>query len=299
LRHDPDYAAAYSGLASAYLNLAANQNYSTADANRRARAAATRALSLDPSLADAHAAIGLVLLFADWDWDGSARAVARALEINPNHAGAHLQRAWWLAFRGRGREAIQENARAWELDPLSPATGGFYAYTLYWSGEMERAVTQSRHVLDLDPNSAFAHQVLGLSLFALGDGHGARRELDTAVALFPQHAFLVACRGWIYAHTGGTDEAILAVSALDALADNGGPGSAPEIVGTAAAGLAMLHGALGDLNTAVERLLLAERLRSSYVLAMHVYPGLRALCRDERVAALATRVGLPPTKASS
>src|SRR5262249_28503615 len=83
---DPTYALAYSGLADAYLNLAGWGHPAFREAYPRARAAASRALAIDDTLAEAHVSLAMVQKEHDWDWAAAGRGYERALELNPNYA---------------------------------------------------------------------------------------------------------------------------------------------------------------------------------------------------------------------
>jgi serine/threonine protein kinase len=116
---DPTYALAYSGVADAYLNLGGWGHVAFREAYPRAKTAATRALAIDETLAEAHVSLAMVQKEYDWDWPGAGREYERALELNPNYAVAHQWYGEYLAAVGRHPEAIAAFKRAIDLDPLS------------------------------------------------------------------------------------------------------------------------------------------------------------------------------------
>src|SRR5215470_17582629 len=119
IEKDTSYALAYSGMADCYALLA---NYGADPPNEtmpKAKAAALKALQIDPNLAEAHASLAQILHDYDWDYAGAQREIDRAIELNPNYATAHQLRAEFLSVQGRHEEAIAEAKRALELDPLS------------------------------------------------------------------------------------------------------------------------------------------------------------------------------------
>jgi tetratricopeptide (TPR) repeat protein len=116
---DPNYAAAYSGLADTYSILGVYTYISPSEAFPTAKAAAIRALQLDDELAEAHVSMGIVMERLDWDWSGVDRHQRRALELDPGYATSHHWRSYHLEVVGRFDESIQEMALAWRLDPFS------------------------------------------------------------------------------------------------------------------------------------------------------------------------------------
>src|SRR6266849_8489431 len=149
---DPNYAAAYAGLANSYTLLTA---YTSAPANLympRARAAALRALELDEGLPEAHTALALIVQNQDWDWQTSEKEYRRAIELNPNYATAHHWYAEHLMWLGRFDEALSESERARQLDPLSLIIAADYGAILLFSRQYDRAIEQFRSVLRKDPN---------------------------------------------------------------------------------------------------------------------------------------------------
>jgi tetratricopeptide (TPR) repeat protein len=126
------------------------------------RAAVARALELDPALGEAHAALGILRLFFEWDWDGAERALRRAIELNPNDPHAYHHLANHLHAVGRIEEAVAARERSVELDPLNARTrftlGADYARV----GDLRRAIAEYRRAQRLDPVNPLA---LGLSPF--------------------------------------------------------------------------------------------------------------------------------------
>ena len=118
---DPGYALAYAGLADSYSTLGGGWVYlPPIDSFPKAKAAAMKALEIDDTLAEAHAALAYVVYYADWDWPRAEREFKRAIELNPNSALAHDRYAKCLNTRLRFKESMSEAQRAQELDPLSP-----------------------------------------------------------------------------------------------------------------------------------------------------------------------------------
>jgi adenylate cyclase len=119
LEKDPDNALAYAGLAESYGILPFYGGALPKDAFPKAKAAALKALELDSSLAEAHAALGFVLLYWDWDWSAAESELKRAIELKPSYVVGHHWYGEYLSAMGRHEQAIAEIRRAQELDPLS------------------------------------------------------------------------------------------------------------------------------------------------------------------------------------
>ena len=120
------------------------------------RAVTTRALELDPSLSEAHAALGMLELFFDWNWTGAEQALRRAIQLNPNDAQAYHHLANCMRVMGRLDEAIAARSRAIELDPLNARTTVILGNDYLAAGEMDRALAAYRRALQLDPVNALA-----------------------------------------------------------------------------------------------------------------------------------------------
>jgi TolB-like protein/tRNA A-37 threonylcarbamoyl transferase component Bud32 len=157
---NPGDAAAYAGLALGYAALG-HGPAAQADAWPRARAAALRAVTLDSTLAEAHAALAEVRMYYEWDWAGAERAFQRALELNPNLAMAHYHYAWYHALFGRVDEAIAEHKRAEELDPLTPGHTAWLGTLYAMKGRHEDAAAEAQRALELSPDFPPGLLVLG------------------------------------------------------------------------------------------------------------------------------------------
>jgi adenylate cyclase len=194
IAHDPNYAPAYAGLASAYALLPYYTAVNRAEPFRKANEAALKALSLDPSLAEAHAALGKLHYF-QIDLAGSLREYKRAIQLEPNYATAHQ---WYgndaLVSFARFDEAIAEGRRAVELDPQSAVINADLGITLYLARRYDEAIAQFHKTLALDPAFFYAHYNLGVVLQLKGDLPGAIAEFERARQL-SDDSFTVALLG--------------------------------------------------------------------------------------------------------
>jgi TolB-like protein/Tfp pilus assembly protein PilF len=180
---DPGYAPAYAGLAQAYDTLGSYNFLPPGEAFSLARAAVTRALELDESLPEAHVAWGGVLQSHLWDWPGAESEFRRALELDPNLAGAHHWYSDFLMAMGRHDEAIASARRAVELDPLNLAINMTLGAAYFYARRYEEAMAQQRRTLDLDPSFAPAHRSMGGALEQLGRYDEAIAEYRKGAAL--------------------------------------------------------------------------------------------------------------------
>lgn len=286
---DPSYPPAHAGLASMYLHMAANPNHDVGSAYAEARAHASRALALDADLAQAHAVMGHVLLYADWDWDGALARYTQALALNPSLPEAQSALSWWYALRGRGREAIAASERACELDPWSSTPPTFHAYTLYWAGAYMDAIRQCDDLLAADASSAVALLLRGLARHALGDARTCA-DLDRAVEAMSSNPFAIAARAWVYAQRGDPSVANAVSGTLSASMID--PGISNELRGTLHVSRAIVRAAVRDIDGALHELEAALNCHAALLLSLDVYPMFADLRGRPPFESMRRRVGL-------
>jgi serine/threonine-protein kinase len=176
---DPTYAPAYAGMADCYSQLGYGNYLSPEDSFPRAKAAAQRALELDPNLAEGHASLGFATMYFDWDFAAAEREYRRAIELNPNSALAHQWYAYLLTARERPeREAAAQIATAKKLDPLSVPINTDQAYVLYYYGKVEEALRSVHMALEMDPKNPLAHFWLVRIYTSQGKYAEAEAELE-------------------------------------------------------------------------------------------------------------------------
>ena len=152
IARNPRDARSYSGISDAYIVLAQVVGTMTFDeALPRSKAAAEKALALDPSLSEAHASMAAALLWHDRDWAGAERHVQEALRLNPGYPGAHLVYNVLLRATGRHAQSVAEARRAIELDPLSLINNFDLAWSYYQWHRFDEAIAQVRRTLEIDP----------------------------------------------------------------------------------------------------------------------------------------------------
>lgn len=173
---DPAYALAYAGLADSHYRLS-NMYAPNSEAMPKAKAAALKALEIDDTLAEAHAALGLVDMCYDWDWPAAEIALTRAVELNPKYALAHQRLGLFYQLQGRFDIALRELKSAVELDRLSPQLVASLGGTFFLMRAYDRALTEVKKGLEIDSNYQPA-------LYTLGRVYVQQGKLDDAIAIF-------------------------------------------------------------------------------------------------------------------
>ena len=158
---DPTYALAYAGLADAYVVLQGyDAEVTTPDTAAKAKEYALKALSLDDSLSEAHASVGLIMQHFDHDFAGAERELKRAIELNPNHAANQVWYALLLAGFGRFEEGETHIRRALEIEPASPSILRSYGTFLQLARRYDESAAQLKRGIELDPNFILGYVTL-------------------------------------------------------------------------------------------------------------------------------------------
>ncbi len=297
IQKDPNFALAYSGQADyfAYLTvLGGPEILKPRDAMAQARTAATKALKLDDSLAEAHASMGNILHNYDWDWDAAEREYKRAIELNPNYAMAHHLYAHLLIETERKEESLAEAHRALELDPYSPFVNNGLARQYYLSRDFEKAAAQCLIGLQLSPEYFPARIQLALAYEQTGKLPQAISELEQAAgslaAASPNSAkpsmdvpVVHALLGHAYAISGRRSDALKELSGLQAAA-------VKRYIPPSY--FAILWMGLGDNKQAMAWLERGYKDRSEHMLYLGLEPLVDPLRGDSRFALLLKKVGL-------
>jgi serine/threonine protein kinase/tetratricopeptide (TPR) repeat protein len=281
---DPAYALAYTGLADSYGLLPFSSATPTSEVGQKARAAAARAIELDPNLAEAHSSLADVMELYDWDFSGSEREFQRAIELNPNYATAHHWYADLLDYLGRPEEAKREILRAHQLDPLSLIISHTVGGILLDGRDYDQAIEQFKKTLEIDPNFPVTHQYLALAYGRSGKYEDAIIEMNKAIALAGRRPVYVANLGYIHALSGRTAEANKMLEELMGRAKT-------EYVSPY--DIASVYAGLGDREKALAWLEKAVQERDLAIISLKVDLYWDRLRDDARFADLLRRVGLP------
>ena len=154
---DPNYALAYVGLARTYLPMALTSGVPSWEVMPKAKASALRAVEIDETLAEAHAALGYTIFWYDWDWQAAEKQYLRALELDPNNAEAHFGYAHLLSNTARHEQALAEIKLSRELDPVSLVTNALEGQILSFAGRSDEALDRLNKTIDLNPNFWLSH----------------------------------------------------------------------------------------------------------------------------------------------
>lgn len=206
IEKDPDYALAYGGLAYYYI-LQDDWYLPPSVSASRAKAAAQKALSIDPSNAEAHFAMALELHWYEWDWTGAEREFRQAISLNPDYPDAYVLYAWYLVDMGRSDEAVKMAAKAQSVDPLSSIAslgpGAISLFTQHW----DAAIKQLQGAVDLDKTYWLTSCFLGRAYEAKGAFPQATAAFREAQKLDPEHSEIWSALGHAYAVSGNRDGA--------------------------------------------------------------------------------------------
>jgi serine/threonine-protein kinase len=285
IEKDPTYALAYAGLADCYNSLAANGFARPKEAFPRAKEAALKALEMDDTLAEAYTPLGYVRAVYDWDWSGGEKDFKRAIALNSNYANAHDYYGLMLLKMGRPEEAIAEEKRALEPDPLSLATNRNLGYAFYLAHQYDRAIEQERKTLELDPNFLGARQLLADAYVQKSMYKEGIAELEKELVISPDNTGALSDLGYAYAVEGKKAESL---KVLDRLNEVSKDGHIPSVL------MAEIYAGLMDKDKAFEWLHNAYEERSIGAAAIEGNPVFDPLRSDPRFADLLRRMNLQP-----
>jgi len=208
-RKDPQYALAYAGLADCYGIIGATiyGTVPSAEAAPKAKAAAIRALEIDPSLAEAETSLATAKFNYDWDWPGASEGFKRAIQLDPKYATAYQRYSLYSIAMGRFDDSFEQIKRARDLDPLSISINSSFGWRLYLARQYDRSIAQLRDTLEMDPSYEWAHLILGQAYEQKGEYILAISELRKAVELSHNSPLMVSALAHAYAISGNRAEA--------------------------------------------------------------------------------------------
>lgn len=176
----PDFALAYAGLADCYNMFVIYNVLPTDEGFPKAQEYADKALSLNPQLAEAHAAKGYYL-YQKWDWKKAEDEFLQALNHDDKYGPAHQWYSSILAQAHNFEEALRQAERAKELEPNSAIVSSHVSWISYLAGDYQRSIQAAKETLQRDPESFITHRYLGLAYLGLAL-NGARDKFDDAIA---------------------------------------------------------------------------------------------------------------------
>jgi len=288
---DPYFPLAYVGLADAYNIGNLFGAYSADESLPKAKMAATKALALDSSLAEAHAALAMEMSHYEFDFSGAQKEFLRAIELNSNFAIAHMQYSLsYLAPMGLMAEAVAENKKALELDPLSLTINALMATTYMLAGDYEKSDQQYRHTIAMDPNFPLGHLYFSFLLKITGrydEGITENEKGEVLSGSSPEVAAAKAASIREALHKGGEKAAWQKDLELLMEKVDRPPQESPGIV-------ASLYALSGDKDNAFKWL---DRAYAEHdgmgITSLKCDPSYKNLRGDPRFGAFLRRMGLP------
>lgn len=280
---DSEYVPAYAALANSCL-IRAGEGFADPGLADRAKTAALRALSLDENSADAHVALGQILMRLEWDWTGAERAFRKAVALDDRSAAAHAALSTLHTALGRHDAAIEEMGRACRLDPNSAVWEADRSWALLFARKFPESVDSARHAAALDPWSYTAHRQLAKALSYQKLFAESIVEAGKAVEINSgRHRRVMAEMAAAQARAGRMDEARkLLKAALEGDWDD--PIPHYEV--------AVVHAALGDRTQALDSLKAAIDRRISRSIWMRSDPDLEPLGNEPNFMSLLRRMRL-------
>jgi tetratricopeptide (TPR) repeat protein len=281
---DPNYAAAYSGLADSYTTMGYLSYIAPREAFSQARAAALKALELDGTLAEPHASLAYVRFYHDWDWPGAEAEFKQAIALNPNYATAHDWYSYYLTAMGRPEEALGEIRRAQEIDPLSLVISTDMGFQLFYKRRYDEAILQLRKTLEMNPKFPLAHLWLGRAYQQKEMYEEAIAEYSETDAALPGWVVTLAGIGNVEGMAGKKREARDMLARLNTL-------SQKKYV--TPYGVALVYAGLGEKDQALNWLDKALDDRSHWLVWIRLDPRWDPIRDEPRFKRIVSRVGFP------
>ncbi len=287
LGHDPDFAPAHAALAESYSAQAIGMGLASHDTMPRARAAADRALDLEPGLADAHVARALVAMFYERDYTAAKKGLDRALALNPNYAEAYVWSEFYWTYIARVFEsAVAASQRAQQLSPLDPSIAMRLGVVYYLFGRFDEAHAYLTDLLAQAPDAPITLMSLADTLLRMGRIEEGLSYANRALKIVGEEAAPGApmgVTGSMRALAGDLDGARQLLSELERRAGVGFVTSFWQ---------AVIHAALGDHDRAFRLLDQAYDEGDCNLLYVYAAPREFGLRDDPRMAVLLERLNL-------
>ncbi len=282
---DPQYALAYAGLASSYalLGQVPYDDMSPIEAKPKARAAAEHALQLDPLLTEPHAVLANVSFSYDWDFEVAEREFQRAFALGPNNPIPHLWYGHYCIVRNRLPQALEENSRTLDLDPVSPLFNTVRAEIYYHARNYDAAIAQARRTVEQYPTYWLAYIWLGSALREKKMYTDALEQFSQGRKLSGDHPVMIALHGHTLALAGDPAGARKALGELHRLAQSRYVSSLY---------FAAVYTGLGENRTALDWLDRAYKERNDRLVYLGTEPMADPLRSDPRFAQLMAKIGL-------
>jgi serine/threonine protein kinase/tetratricopeptide (TPR) repeat protein len=284
IKLDPEYALAYTGIADYYNWLGVFGVKPFAECSAAAKEAATKAIELDSTSAEAYSALGFATVCHDFDWAAAAGQHRLAINLNPNYATGHNWYGFHLTMTGHFDEAIREMLRARELDPLSPSIMQSLGWTYYQARRFDEAITTFETMLGTAPDLAYGLATYSWALRHIGKAEQAVAAAEKALQLSSGGQFFVAVAGAAYAAAGRSNDARATLEHLREMSATGY---------VSAYHRALIHLHLGEREQALELLGVASAINEGWLVWLGVEPQLDSLRAEPAFAEILTKTKNP------
>jgi DNA-binding winged helix-turn-helix (wHTH) protein/Tfp pilus assembly protein PilF len=278
---DSTYASAHAGLALAHCAQAKTRIAPPAEAYRKAKDAALRALALDPACADAQVALGEVQFLSEWDWQGAERSFQRAIELDRSHTEAFLLYGQLMEALGKLEEGLAWKQKALERDPHSPLVHLQISMSYWHQRSYDEAIEWANKTLTLDPKHPHAREFLAGAYLKKGDFARYVDENLKHAELHGASPEVLERLRQVYATSGREGLRKLALQRASSQ-----PQSMPAMQ------LALIYGEAGDLDAAFQHLDRALESRDPGMIHLAVAPQWDCLRADPRFPERLLRMGL-------
>ena len=272
---DPNYALAFAGVAQAYAALPITSDVPPTEAFPQAKAAALRALEIDPELAEARIILGVIEFWYEWRWAEAETELKKAIETDPNNPDAHRFYGVLLTVTGRGDESVAELEKARELDPLSLIVNALKSQALFFHNRDPEALDQADKTLEIEPNFWIAHLMRSRILIRQGKLVEAVEAAKRAETFSGGNSEAVSLSAYALAKSGRREEA---VAILEMLKSKAAVGYVP------AYNLATIYNGLGRREEALQQLDAAVQSRDGRMILLKVDPKWDDIRSDPRFA---------------
>ena len=284
IKLDENYALAYSGLADTYMMLAVESYRDPREVCPLARAAAEKALSLDPNLAEAHVSLGMYEIFYGYDWKEAESAFQTAIKLNPQNSDArHFYCHYLQAIDDHGK-AIREIREAQRIEPFSLIINSETGWAFYLAHRFDEALPILLQTRDMDPGFFLNYLPLSQTYLQKGSYDEAITQLLHAAELSDNHPAILAELAAAYTYVGRKDEAQKILRDFEAQASRGF--FDPYFIAT-------IYVALGDKENALEWMEKSYEVRSNWLTWIKVEPKLDPLRDEPRFRELIRKMNLP------
>lgn len=280
LAEDPVYALAHSGLADCYASLGFLGGFAPDEIMTKGKAAALKALEIDPALAEAHTSLAFIEVVYFRNWDLADAELQRAKALDPSYAAAPFWRAIFvLAGTGQASQAEADARLARKIQPTTAFIDHGVGWTLFYAQKYDEAIKELNKTLELDPDYHYAHWTLGRAYLQKGEFAKAMQEFTSMPGSTIREGFL----GYVYAVSGQRKKA---EKILRKLREGAGPDN------MVAYQMAVIYCGLGEKDPAFEWLEKAYKAHSPYLVWIYVSPEFDNLHSDPRWGDFMKRMGL-------